>query len=70
MHSPSNHNDEIVCHCLGVTRTDIENASNIHGAETVRDVAGVTGAGDGCMSCRRKILAMLATRQTAAKVPG
>lgn len=66
MLSPSNHNDEIVCHCLGVTRSEIENASMIHGAETVGEVSGVTGAGDGCMSCRRRILAMLASRQTSA----
>ncbi|WP_075093067.1 (2Fe-2S)-binding protein [Planctomyces sp. SH-PL14] len=47
--------DPIVCRCLAVRQSEIVNAVSACGAETWKDVRSMTGAGDGCTCCHRRI---------------
>lgn len=51
----------VLCHCLQVSESDVVNAIALHGLNNLRDVRHCTGAGTGCNSCHRKIIACLAT---------
>lgn len=45
----------IVCRCLQVTEDDVTTALAIHGVGTVKELRRLTGAGDGCTACHRKL---------------
>ena len=49
----------VVCHCLGVTEEEVVTALAIHGVETVKELRRLTGAGDGCTACHRKLELLL-----------
>jgi bacterioferritin-associated ferredoxin len=49
----------IICRCLNVTEEDVVTALAIHGAETVKEIRGLTGAGDGCTACHRRLELLL-----------
>jgi NAD(P)H-nitrite reductase large subunit len=58
------HTDPVVCHCLGITHSEIIAAGEFGDCETVSDVKDLTKAGSGCTSCHSRIIAMLqASRQ-------
>ena len=44
-----------VCSCLQVTEEDVIHAIVSHGLRDLREVRQHTGAGDGCMACRRRL---------------
>lgn len=44
--------DELVCHCIRVTRRRVLEAIREHGARSVADLNRLTGACGGCQSCR------------------
>jgi bacterioferritin-associated ferredoxin len=45
----------MVCHCLQITEDQLVTALTTHDLRTIRDVRRLTGAGDGCNACHRKI---------------
>jgi NAD(P)H-nitrite reductase large subunit len=57
--------DPLVCRCLQVCRSQIVDCIAVSGAETVREVAELTGAGKGCLACHCRIKELLATRTRA-----
>lgn len=59
--------DEIVCHCLQVSRSEVVTAADVTGASSVRDIMKCTGAGKGCTACHRRIRNLLA--ETADQCP-
>ncbi len=56
--SPSTDN-KIICHCLGVTETDIRSAISTGSVQTIKCVMNQTSAGTGCTACLRRINEML-----------
>ena len=50
---------EIVCHCLRISRDEIEVVIETGAAETVKCVIRETGAGGGCTACHCTIRNML-----------
>ena len=63
--------DPVLCRCLQVSRSQVVDCIAVSGAETVRQVAVMTGAGSGCLACHCRIKELLAarTRSTAVAVP-
>jgi bacterioferritin-associated ferredoxin len=47
--------ERLVCKCLRVTESEVIAAIRAGGATTVNDVKDATGAGSGCMCCRREL---------------
>ncbi|GHV22350.1 iron-sulfur cluster assembly scaffold protein [Spirochaetia bacterium] len=47
-----------ICHCLGITDKDIENAFK-NGAKTWEDLQNATKAGSGCGECKEKCMEIL-----------
>ena len=47
--------DRVVCRCLQVTEDEVIAAIQTLGARTVGDLKATTGAGGGCMCCRREL---------------
>ena len=52
--------DRVVCHCLGITESEIRCALMQGTAECLRTVMRETGAGTGCTCCHRAIKDILA----------
>ena len=52
--------DEIICHCQGITRGQIEEAIREKGLTTVDEVSEATEAGTICGSCQDDIEEILA----------
>lgn len=52
--------DEIICHCLGITRGQIEEAVKSKGLKTFEEVQEATEAGTVCGSCQDDIEDILA----------
>ena len=50
---------EIICHCLEVSREEIENAIREKGLKTVEEVGEATNAGTGCGGCQEQIQEIL-----------
>ena len=50
---------EIICHCVEVSREEIENAIREKGLKTVEEVGEVTNAGTGCGGCQEQIQEIL-----------
>ena len=51
--------DKILCHCLGVTETDVRSAVSTGEVQSIKCVMNGTGAGTGCTACLRRINALL-----------
>lgn len=51
--------NEIVCHCMGVTRGEIEEAIRTNNLKTVEEVGEITSAGTGCGGCQGTIQEIL-----------
>ena len=51
--------EEIICHCMGVTRGEIEDAIKKQHLKTVDEVGEATSAGTGCGGCQDKIQEIL-----------
>jgi len=49
----------VVCHCFGVTESEIREAIQQHDLETAEQVTERTLAGAGCTACRRRIQRIL-----------
>ncbi len=47
--------EEIICHCMGVSKEDIINAIKEKGCKTVEDIQEATDAGTGCGGCLEDI---------------
>lgn len=64
--------EQVICRCLQVTESQVVDCIAVSGAETVREVAGMTGAGSGCLACHCQIKELLAarTRTSARHVAG
>jgi NAD(P)H-nitrite reductase large subunit len=54
--------DVVVCHCLGITKSQIRAALEDGTAECLRTVMQQTGAGTGCTACHRTIQRLLIAR--------
>ena len=48
-------NDEIICTCFGVSRSEIERVTRENGLHTVEEVTNFCKAGGGCGMCRERI---------------
>ncbi|WP_083732337.1 (2Fe-2S)-binding protein [Fuerstiella marisgermanici] len=55
---PSQPND-LLCRCLGITESEVRAATDYAGCRTLCDIKKTTSAGTGCMSCHRRIKAVL-----------
>jgi NAD(P)H-nitrite reductase large subunit len=51
--------EEIICHCMGVSRGTIEDAIKADGLKTVDEVGNATDAGTGCGGCQDTIQEIL-----------
>jgi len=51
--------DNVVCRCLQVTESTILAAVQKHQLKSIGDLKALTGAGDGCMACHRKLRRLL-----------
>lgn len=49
-----------LCHCLNVHTDEIQQAIDMDGCSTVRQVTASCGAGGGCTACHRHIKRLLA----------
>lgn len=58
----------MVCHCLRVTETDLVTAITTLEIRTVSDVRRLTGAGDGCTACHRKIQSYIDTHSAVPAI--
>ncbi len=61
--------DEVVCHCMAVSREPIERAIDRDGLQSVDGVAAATGAGTGCGSCAATVARILDERRRFARPP-
>lgn len=55
--------DTVICRCLGITRSTIDDCVSIYGAEDVQEVKSICGAGGGCMACRGRIRCLISQIQ-------
>lgn len=46
----------MICHCLKVTEQMVIEALQLHGLRTVKEIRMVTGAGDGCTACHKRLM--------------
>jgi len=53
---------EVVCRCLGVTSTELNQALDVFNAQSVEDLREQTGAGGGCTACHRVLRQVIAAR--------
>ncbi len=65
MDANPNTTDPIVCHCLRVTKSQVEDAIAVGSCSLVKDVMNLTNAGGGCTACHRKIRDLLAQSSVA-----
>ena len=52
-------NNDILCRCLGITESEVRAATDFAGCRSLGDIKQTTSAGTGCMSCHRRIKAVL-----------
>ena len=46
---------QLVCHCLGITESDLLAVLDTHEINSVADLRRASGAGDGCTACHRRL---------------
>ena len=51
--------DPVICHCLGITESEIRSAGQFGGCRTIADVKVMTAAGSGCTCCHPHIITLL-----------
>jgi len=66
-HTDTDSADTIVCHCLQVSESTLNDAIAVCGLATVREVCRETGAGGGCTACHARLREML--RHACQAVP-
>jgi bacterioferritin-associated ferredoxin len=59
----------VVCRCLHVTEEEVVTALAIHGVSSVLELRRVTGAGDGCTACHRKLALLIAESSYSSSDP-
>lgn len=65
-HTSADCSETIVCRCLQVSESTIQDAIAIGGLTSVKQVCRETGAGGGCTACHARIREMLRrSRETA-----
>lgn len=47
--------EKMICRCLGVTEDDVIDVMSTLDLRTAEEVRAYTGAGDGCMGCRKRL---------------
>jgi bacterioferritin-associated ferredoxin len=57
--SPSTNPETILCHCLGVTETDVRIAISSGSVQSLKCLMNGTGAGTGCTACIRRLSALI-----------
>lgn len=57
--SPADCSETILCHCLGVSESTVQDAVAICGLSTVKEVCRETGAGSGCTACHARLRELL-----------
>jgi bacterioferritin-associated ferredoxin len=56
--------DQIVCHCLAISASQVADAVAYCGLQTVKEVCRQTGAGSGCTACHARLRELIrASRQ-------
>jgi bacterioferritin-associated ferredoxin len=60
--------DRVVCHCLGISESDIRCALMEGTAECLRSVMRETGAGTGCTCCHRAIKDLVARQRSQERI--
>ncbi len=53
--------DEVVCHCLRVTASQIQDRLAITECDRLQDVMKMTDAGTGCTACHARIRELIAS---------
>jgi bacterioferritin-associated ferredoxin len=56
----------IVCRCLQVTEEAVQDAIATFALTTLKQVREVTGAGDGCTCCHKRLSLLLAQAQSSS----
>jgi bacterioferritin-associated ferredoxin len=56
-------NDTLICHCLGISQSEITHAVDEGSVRSLRDVIHCTGAGSGCTACHRRIRHLIEARR-------
>ncbi len=51
--------DPFLCHCLGLTEEELRQACSRWNITSLKDLSRLTGAGDGCMACHRRLKELL-----------
>jgi bacterioferritin-associated ferredoxin len=59
--------DRVVCHCLGITESEIRCSLMEGTADCLRSVMQQTEAGTGCTACHRAIKALIAQQRAQAQ---
>ena len=60
-------NDQILCHCLNIRMSQVEDAVKFGGCETIKDVMNQTEAGKGCTACHARIRRAIKSSQTVSQ---
>jgi bacterioferritin-associated ferredoxin len=61
--------DEIVCHCLRITESEVRTAVETTNASTVRSIIKTTDAGSGCTVCHCRIKQLIAEHKAKLAQP-
>ncbi len=61
--SPGQCDAEVVCRCLGVTSTELNDALQLYNADSIEELRDQTGAGGGCTACHRVLRQVLCARR-------
>ncbi len=62
--SPVNrYKNRLICHCLQVSEASIDAAAAKAPFQSIKEIAGRTGAGDGCTGCHRRLIQYLAEQR-------
>ncbi|MCB1231953.1 MAG: (2Fe-2S)-binding protein [Verrucomicrobiae bacterium] len=55
----------LICHCLGISESDVRDCISLLTHPTVEEVGELTGAGTGCTGCQRRIQRVLEGKPAA-----
>jgi len=61
--------DNVICHCMAVSRGRVERAIEDDGLQSVDGVAAATGAGTGCGSCAPTVACIIDERRRLTRPP-
>jgi len=60
---------KILCHCLGLSESDVREAVALDGLDSVREVMENTEAGSGCTACHAAIKRLIRDQCPASSSP-